>query len=120
MFPKREPIVRKEVLKMNIPFVTFEKMHNEADTELREAFDRVLKKNWFIQGSECEAFEKDFAEYCGADYAVGCGNGLDALYLILRAMEIGEGDEVIVPSNTYIATALAASYTGARPVFVEP
>ena len=120
MFPKREPIVRKEVLEMNIPFVTFEKMHNEADTELREAFDRVLKKNWFIQGSECEAFEKDFAEYCGADYAVGCGNGLDALFLILRAMEIGEGDEVIVPSNTYIATALAVSYTGARPVFVEP
>jgi Predicted pyridoxal phosphate-dependent enzyme apparently involved in regulation of cell wall biogenesis len=105
---------------MKIPFVSFEKMHKEIETELEEAFSKVLKKNWFIQGTECEAFEREFAEYCGADYAIGCGNGLDALYLILRALEIGEGDEVIVPSNTYIATALAVSYTGAKPVFVEP
>ena len=105
---------------MNIPFAAFDKMHKETEAELKEAFERVLNKNWFIQGSECEAFEKEFAEYCGADYAIGCGNGLDALYLILRAYGIGEGDEVIVPSNTYIATALAVTYTGAKPVFVEP
>lgn len=105
---------------MNIPFVSFEKMHGEIEAELKEAFERVLSKNWYIQGEECEAFEKEFAEYCGAKYAVGCGNGLDALYLILRAYGIGEGDEVIVPSNTYIATALAVTYTGAKPVFVEP
>ena len=70
---------------MNIPFVSFEKMHGEIEAELKEAFERVLSKNWYIQGEECEAFEKEFAEYCGAKYAVGCGNGLDALYLILRA-----------------------------------
>lgn len=64
--------------------------------------------------------EKEFTEYCRTKYAIGCGNGLDALMLILRALDIGEGDEVIVPSNTYIATALAVSYVGATPVFVEP
>ena len=105
---------------MNIPFVSFEAMHNEIKDEVLDTFKRVYEKNWFIQGEECAAFEREFAEYCGAKYAVGCGNGLDALYLILRAYGIGEGDEVIVPSNTYIATALAVSYTGAKPVFVEP
>ena len=105
---------------MNIPFVSFEKMHKEIDVELKNAFARVLEGNWFIQGRECELFEQEFAEYCGASYCVGCGNGLDALYLILRAYGIAEGDEVIVPSNTYIATALAVTYTGATPVFVEP
>ena len=105
---------------MNIPFVSFEAMHNEIKDEVLDTFKRVYEKNWFIQGSECEAFEQEFAEYCGAKYAIGCGNGLDALFLILKAYGIGEGDEVIVPSNTYIATALAVSYTGAKPVFVEP
>ena len=105
---------------MKIPFVSFNAMHNEIKDEIQDAFKRVYEKNWFIQGTECELFEKEFAEYCGAEYAVGCGNGLDALYLVLRAYGIGEGDEVIVPSNTYIATALAVSYTGAVPVFAEP
>ena len=105
---------------MNIPFVSFNVMHKEIEEKMLEAFKRVYENNWFIQGKECEAFEKEFAQYCGADYCVGCGNGLDALYLLLRAYGIGEGDEVIVPSNTYIATALAVSYTGAKPVFVEP
>ncbi len=105
---------------MNVPFVSFDVMHREIENELQQAFKNVLSKNWFIQGKECEEFEKEFAAYCGASYCVGCGNGLDALYLILRAYGIGEGDEVIVPSNTYIATALAVSYTGATPVFVEP
>ena len=103
-----------------IPFVSFEHMHDEIKEELRRAYERVMASAWFIQGEECAKFEEEFATYCGAKYCVGCGNGLDALFLILKAYEIGEGDEVIVPSNTFIATALAVSYTGAKPVFVEP
>ncbi len=105
---------------MKIPFVTFFPMEKELDKELRGAFDRVFTRSWYIGGVEDEAFEKAFAEYCGAKYCVGVGNGLDALMLALKAMGIGEGDEVIVPSNTYIATALAVTYVGAKPVFVEP
>ena len=103
-----------------IPFVSFEPMHDEIKEELGQAYDRVIASAWFIQGEECTKFEEEFAKYCGAKYCVGCGNGLDALFLILKAYGIGEGDEVIVPSNTFIATALAVSYTGAKPVFVEP
>lgn len=105
---------------MKIPFVSFEKMHNEIRSELDSAYNNVMDSNYFIQGKECEAFEQEFAQYCNAKYCIGVGNGLDALYLILRALDIKAGDEVIVPSNTYIATALAVSYTGATPVFVEP
>ncbi|MBE6119204.1 MAG: DegT/DnrJ/EryC1/StrS family aminotransferase [Erysipelotrichaceae bacterium] len=105
---------------MKIPFASFVPMHGELKKELDAAYNRVMDNSYFIQGKECEKFEKDFAEYCGAKYCVGVATGLDALYLVLRAMGIGEGDEVIVPSNTYIATALAASYAGAKPVFVEP
>lgn len=105
---------------MKIPFVSFEAMHKEIEPQILEKFREVYEKNWFIQGSEVEKFEQEFAEYCGTKYCVGCGNGLDALFLVLKAYGIGEGDEVIVPSNTYIATALAVSYTGATPVFVEP
>lgn len=105
---------------MKIPFVSFEKMHSEISTEMEAKFKDVYNKNWFIQGKELEEFEKEFAEYCGVKYCVGCGNGLDALYLPLKAYGITEGDEVIVPSNTFIATALAVSYTGATPIFVEP
>lgn len=105
---------------MKIPFVSFEKMHAEISAEMEAKFKEVYDKNWFIQGKELEEFEKEFAEYCGAKYCVGCGNGLDALYLPLKAYGITEGDEVIVPSNTYIATAMAVSYTGATPIFVEP
>lgn len=105
---------------MKIPFVTFLPMETELNEELRSAFDRVLTRSWYIEGVEDEAFEKSFAEYCGAKYCVGVGNGLDALMLILKALGIGENDEVIVPSNTYIATALAVTYVGAKPVFVEP
>lgn len=103
-----------------IPFVSFEPMHHEIKEELRQAYDRVMASEWFIQGEECAKFEEEFAIYCGAKYCVGCGNGLDALFLILKAYGIGEGDEVIVPSNTFIATALAVSYAGAKPVFAEP
>src|SRR5574344_1451904 len=105
---------------MKIPFVTFKPMEAELDKELREAFDRVFTRSWYIEGAEDEAFEKAFADYCDSKYCVGVGNGLDALMLSLKALYVGEGDEVIVPSNTYIATALAVTYVGARPVFVEP
>lgn len=105
---------------MKIPFSTVEMMHNEIEAEMLEKFQEVYENHWFIQGKEVDKFEEEFAAYCGTKYCVGCGNGLDALYLILRAYGIGKGDEVIVPSNTYIATALAVSYTGAMPVFVEP
>ena len=105
---------------MNIPFVSFLPMEHELNEELRAAFERVYRRSFYIAGPEDSAFEEAFASYCGANYCVGCGNGLDALLLILKAYGIGEGDEVIVPSNTYIATALAVSYAGAVPVLVEP
>ena len=78
-----------------------------------------MNSSWFIGGEPCEEFEAAFARYCGTGYCVGCGNGLDALMLSLRGMDIGAGDEVIVPSFTFIATALAVVYAGATPVFVE-
>ena len=106
--------------KMSVPFAIFQPMHDELRTELDAAYNRVMDNSYFIQGKECEAFDKEFAEYCDANYCVGVANGLDALLLVLKALEIGAGDEVIVPSNTFIATALAVSYTGATPVFVEP
>ena len=102
-----------------IPFSSLTYIHKECETELKSAFERVLTSNWFIQGQECKKFEKQFAEYCGTAECVGCGNGLDALMLALKAMDIGTGDEVIVPSFTFIATALAVAYAGAKPVFVE-
>jgi dTDP-4-amino-4,6-dideoxygalactose transaminase len=105
---------------MNIPFLDLKAPHLELRSELREAFERVLDSGWYILGNEVEQFEKEFAEYCEVEHCIGVGNGLDALHLILRAYGIGEGDEVIVPSNTYIATWLAASYAGATPIPVEP
>lgn len=105
---------------MKIPFVSFLPMERELNNEIRDAFDRVLSASWYIDGKEDEAFEHAFADYCGSSYCIGVGNGLDALMLSLKALGIGVGDEVIVPSNTYIATALAVTYTGATPIFVEP
>lgn len=94
--------------------------YQELKDELDVAYHRVMESGWYILGEEVEAFEREFAAYCGAKYCIGLGNGLEALHLILRAYGIGEGDEVIVPSNTYIATWLAVSYAGATPVPVEP
>ena len=105
---------------MKIPFVTFKPLEAELDKDLRAAFERVYTRSWYIEGAEDEAFEKTFAGYCDSKYCIGVGNGLDALFLSLKALGIKEGDEVIVPSNTYIATALAVTYVGATPVFVEP
>lgn len=105
---------------MKVPFSSFHPMEKELDMELRAAFERVYKRSWYVGGQEDEVFERAFASSCGANYCVGTGNGLDALMLSLKALGIKEGDEVIVPSNTFIATALAVTYVGAKPVFVEP
>jgi dTDP-4-amino-4,6-dideoxygalactose transaminase len=103
-----------------IPFLNLQAPYLELKQELDEAIARVVSSGWFIGGGEVEQFEQDYAIYCGANHAIGVGNGLDALHLALRAMDVGPGDEVIVPSNTYIATWLAVSQCGATPVPVEP
>ena len=105
---------------MKIPFLNLEPMHSAIKNEIVDAFKKTYDNNWFILGPNVEAFEAEFSKYCGTDYCISCGNGLDALSIILRGYDIGEGDEVIVPSNTYIATSLAVSYVGASVVFVEP
>lgn len=105
---------------MTIPFLDLKATYSELKPELDQAYARVLDSGWYLLGQEVTAFENEFAAYCGSRHCIGVGNGLDALHLILRAMEIGEGDEVIVPANTYIATWLAVTYAGARPVPVEP
>ncbi len=105
---------------MQIPFLDLRAAYLELKPEIDAAVARVLDSGWYILGSEVEAFEAEWATYCGAAHAVGVANGLDALTLALRALDIGRGDEVIVPSNTYIATWLAVSAVGARPVPVEP
>lgn len=103
-----------------VPFLDLHAPYLELREELDAAYHRVMESGWYILGKEVEAFEAEFATYCGAKHCIGVGNGLDALHLILRAYDIGPGDEVIVPSNTYIATWLAVTYAGATPVPVEP
>jgi dTDP-4-amino-4,6-dideoxygalactose transaminase len=105
---------------MSVPFLDLHAAYFELRAELDAAYHRVMDSGWYILGNEVEAFESEFAEYCGVKHCVGVGNGLEALQLILHAMDIGPGDEVIVPANTYIATWLAASNVGAVPVPVEP
>lgn len=106
-------------MRKKIPFATVERIHAQYGEELRRAYEAVVDSSWFIGGEPCDKFEEEFARYCGTKYGIGCGNGLDALMLSLRAMGISAGDEVIVPSFTFIATALAVVYAGAVPVFVE-
>lgn len=103
-----------------VPFLDLGSLHGEIRESLDIAYHRVLDSGWFIMGPELESFESEFAEYCGVKYCVGVGNGLEALHLLLCAYDIGPGDEVIVPSNTFIATWLAVSECGAVPVPVEP
>ncbi len=105
---------------MKVPFLDLKATYLELKEEIDEACRRVLESGWYILGAEVEAFEREFADYCGVRHCVGVGNGLEALHLILRGYGIGAGDEVIVPANTYIATWLAVSYAGAKPVPVEP
>jgi dTDP-4-amino-4,6-dideoxygalactose transaminase len=105
---------------MKVPFLNLGLSHNELEAELNEAFHRVLASNSFIMGPELEAFEFEFAEYCEVSHCIGVGNGLEALHLTMLAYGIGPGCEVIVPANTFIATWLAVSQTGAIPVPIEP
>lgn len=105
---------------MKVPFLNLKIPYLELKEELDAAYQRVMESGWYILGKEVEAFEKEFANYCGVKHCIGVGNGLEALHLILRGYGIGPGDEVIVPANTYIATWLAVSYAGATPVPVEP
>ena len=103
-----------------VQFANFSPMHQDIKKEVFDKLNEVYEKNQFILGEEVKAFEKEFAAFCDRQYAIGCGNGLEALCLILKAMDIHAGDEVIVPSNTFIATVLAVSSVGAVPVLVEP
>lgn len=105
---------------MNIPFFSFSGMHSEIRREMLEAFERFYDSNWYILGKEVKAFEEEYAEYSGAGHCIGVANGLDALHIALQTLGVSAGDEVIVPSNTYIATWLAVSYVGAKIVPVEP
>src|SRR5262245_59547324 len=103
-----------------IPFLDLKTIYAELKDELDAAYRRVMESGWFVLGREVEAFEAEYAACCGTRHCVGLGNGLEALELVLRAWDLGAGDEVIVPSNTYIATWLAVTAVGAKVVPVEP
>ena len=105
---------------MKIPFLAVGRAYEELAEELGAAFQRVMESGWYVLGDEVRRFEAAFAEHCDSTHCVGVGSGLDALILALEALDVGPGDEVVVPANTYIATWLAVSRLGARPVPVEP
>ncbi len=105
---------------MKIPFATFKYMHAEIKDEMFSKFKDIYDKDWFILGDEVAKFEKEYAKYVGTKYCIGVGNGLEAIILALLALGINADDEVIIPSNTFIATALAVSYIGAKPILVDP
>lgn len=105
---------------MNIPFLSFEATNQQIRKEIFVAFEQVYDSKWYIMGKALEQFEKEYAGFSTTQHSLGVANGLDALIIALKALGIGEGDEVIVPSNTYIASWLAVSYCGAIPVPVEP
>lgn len=105
---------------MNIPFLDLKAAYIELEKDIDSAVKRVATSGWYVLGEEVECFEADYSKYCGSSYCIGVGNGLEALKLALLALGVGEGDEVIVPSNTYIATWLAISHCGGIPVPVEP
>lgn len=104
----------------HVPFLNLKPAYEELEGELDVAYRRVMESGSYVLGPELEAFEREFAEYCGARYCLGVGNGMEALELILRGYGIGAGDEVVVPAHTFIATWLAVSRIGATPVPVEP
>ncbi len=105
---------------MKIPFLDISATYRELKSEIDQAIHDVLKKGMFILGENVKKFEEEFAKYCGVKYCVGVGNGMDALELLLRAYNIGPGDEVIIPANTYIATSLVVNLVGTTPILVEP
>ena len=104
---------------MNVPFLSFTGMHDPLMGELEVAFQKVLKSGWLVSGNELVQFEENWARFLGSRHAVGVSNGLDGLELALRACGVGEGDEVLVPSHTYVASFLAITHVGAVPVPVE-
>ena len=103
-----------------IKFLDLEKVNNRFRDEIDSRIKIILDKGWYLQGEENEKFSRNFAAYCGVKHALGVGNGLDALRLIIKAYGFGAGDEIIVPANTYIATILAITDNGCTPVLVEP
>ncbi|MCE2571532.1 DegT/DnrJ/EryC1/StrS family aminotransferase [Motilimonas eburnea] len=109
---------------MTIEFLNIKRINEQYSDELKQACARVIDSGWYVMGDELSHFENEFADYCGAKYAIGVANGLDALILILRAWKemgkLAEGDEVIVPANTYIASILAITANRLTPVLVEP
>ena len=105
---------------MKIPFLNFSATHQPMKAEMMKAFEKVYDSNWFVLGEQVKAFESNYAAFNQVNHAVAVSNGLDALHIALKTLNIGSGDEVIVPSNTFIATVLAVSYVGATPIFVEP
>jgi len=105
---------------MNIPFLSFVPMHSSIKTEMMNAFEKVYDSYWYVNGESVTNFEKEYATFNQVENVIGVSNGLDALFLALKTVGVKAGDEVIVPSNTYIATALAVTYIGATPIFVEP
>jgi dTDP-4-amino-4,6-dideoxygalactose transaminase len=107
-------------MKPSIPFIDVKAQYEELREEFDLAYRRVMESGWYILSDEVKLFEQEFADYLGVKHCVGVGNGLEALQLILMGYGIGEGDEVIVPANTYIASWLAVSYVGAIPIPVEP
>jgi dTDP-4-amino-4,6-dideoxygalactose transaminase len=104
---------------MKVPFLELKPAYLELKDELDAAYHRVMDSGWYLLGRELEAFESEYAQYCGVRHCLGVGNGLDAIHLILRGYDIGPGDEVIVPSHTFIATWLGVTFAGATPVPVE-
>lgn len=104
---------------MIIPYLNLERIHSIMKEDIQKAIINVIDKNQYILGDELERFEVEYAQYCGTKYCIGVGNGMEALHLILRAYGIGQGDEVVIPANTFIATALAVTYSGAKPVLVD-
>ena len=106
-------------IRQEVPYIDFTREYKTIETEIDQAYKQVMERGWYILGPEVIKFEKEFANYCRTKYAIGVASGIDALTLVLDAWGMGPGDEAIVPANTYIATAFAASHLGAKPVFVD-
>lgn len=105
---------------MEIPFLNFDSMHRPIKSEIMDAFESFYDSNWYVLGEKVKIFEKEFCNFNTVSNTIGVSNGLDALFMALKILDIGQGDEVIIPSNTYIATAIAVSLVGATSIFVEP
>jgi len=102
-----------------VPYFSFDKMNSDVEKDMANAFRKIFNSKWYIQGHELADFEKQFADYIGVKHAIGVGNGLDALKISLKVLNVGQGDEVILPCHTFIATLLAVLETGARPVLAD-